>query len=55
MCEGTCGGESGDVKDGVQSSHSRKSMSWQDLVRSEGADVDSLRQLPLMVLSAIGL
>ena len=26
------------------------SMSWQDFARSEGADVDSLRQLPLFHL-----
>lgn len=46
MREGRCGGEVVEEV-GVQRSHIRKSMSWQDLVRREGADVDSLRQLPL--------
>jgi hypothetical protein len=32
---------------GEESNHSRRSMSWHDLVRREGAVVDSLRQFPL--------
>lgn len=32
---------------GEERSQRSTSISWQDLVRSEGADVDSLRQLPL--------
>jgi hypothetical protein len=34
---------------GEQRSQRRKSISWQDLVSSEGAVVDSLRQFPLKV------
>jgi hypothetical protein len=45
MEAGRCG--EADVVVGVQSIHIKKSMSWQDLVRREGAEVDSLRQLPL--------
>jgi hypothetical protein len=45
MEEGRCG--EADVFVGVQSIHIKKSMSWQDFVRREGAEVDSLRQLPL--------
>ena len=37
---------------GEQRIHRRKSMSWQDLVSSEGAVVDSLRQLPLSPLDS---
>lgn len=49
--EGRCGGvEAGALEAGVQRSQRRKSMSWQDFVRREGAVVDSLRQLPLNVL-----
>jgi hypothetical protein len=32
---------------GEQRSHRSRSISWQDLVRREGAVVDSLRQFPL--------
>ena len=42
----------GDV--GVQSIHMRKSMSWQDFVRRDGAEVDSLRQLPLLCCQLSG-
>jgi hypothetical protein len=35
---------------GEQSIQRRRSISWQDLVRREGAVVDSLRQLPLVLL-----
>lgn len=38
--------------DGEQRSHKRRSMSWQHFVRSEGADVEVLRQLPLYVSGA---
>lgn len=46
---GMCAGwvESGG---GEQRSQRRRSMSWQDLVRREGAVVDSFRQLPLRLL-----
>ena len=47
--EGKCG--SVEVEDGEQSIHIRKSISWQDFVRREGAVVDSLRQLPLVDVS----
>ena len=47
IVEGRCGGVvEGDEGGGVQRSQRRKSMSWQDFVRREGAVVDSLRQLP---------
>jgi len=36
---------------GEQRSQSRMSISWQDFARSEGAEVDSLRQLPLLLVS----
>ena len=39
-----------DFGGGEQSIHKRRSMSWHDLVRRDGADVDSLRQLPLDLL-----
>jgi hypothetical protein len=46
--EGRCGGVvAGALEAGVQRSQRRKSMSWQDFVRRDGAVVDSLRQLPL--------
>lgn len=51
ILEGRCGWST--VDDGYvgeQSSHRRKSMSCEDLVRSEGALTDSLRQLPLYVM-----
>ena len=40
-----------DPGEGEQRSQRRMSMSWQDFARSEGAEVDSLRQLPLFHLS----
>jgi hypothetical protein len=49
--EGKWGSVEVEVGDGEQSIHIRKSMSWQDLVRREGAVVDSLRQLPLLSVS----
>jgi hypothetical protein len=48
MWEGRWGGNWEEEEEGEQSIHMRKSMSWQDFVRREGADVDSLRQLPLL-------
>ena len=39
---------------GEHRSQRMKSMSWQLLVRSEGAVVDSLRQLPLLSWSVMG-
>ena len=36
---------------GEHRSHKRRSISWQDLVRSDGAVVDSFRQLPLNLLA----
>ncbi len=36
---------------GEQRTQSRRSMSWHDLVSSEGAVVDSLRQFPLQWLA----
>lgn len=47
MWEGRCG-EDAEDGGGEQNIHMRKSMSWQDFVRREGADVDSLRQFPLL-------
>jgi hypothetical protein len=47
MWDGRWGGLSADLKGCVHSIHMRKSISWQDFVRSEGAVVDSLRQFPL--------
>jgi hypothetical protein len=48
MVEGRCGGVvAGALEAGVQRSQRRKSMSWQDFVRRDGAVMDSLRQLPL--------
>lgn len=46
---GICGG-SLDPAGGEQRSQRRRSISWQDLVSSEGAVVDSLRQFPLKSL-----
>jgi hypothetical protein len=43
---GRCGG-SDDPGAGEHSIQRMKSMSWQDLVRREGADVSDRRQLPL--------
>ena len=51
IVEGRCAREV-ELGAGEQRSQRRKSMSWQDLVRREGAVVDSLRQFPLGVLLA---
>jgi hypothetical protein len=48
MLDGVCGFP---VGEGAQSSHMRKSMSWQDFVRRVGPDVCALRQLPLPSVS----
>ena len=46
---GMCAGFE-DLGGGEQRSQSSKSISWQDLVRRDGAVVDSLRQFPLHVV-----
>jgi len=43
--KGKCGGSLGSA--GEQSNQRRRSISWQDFVRRDGALVDELRQLPL--------
>jgi hypothetical protein len=43
---GRCGGSVEDGE-GEHISQRRRSISWHDLVRREGAEVDSLRQFPL--------
>lgn len=46
---GICAGLA-DPGGGEQRSQRRRSMSWQDFVRREGAVVDSLRQFPLALI-----
>jgi len=46
---GICAGWA-ELGGGEQRSQRRRSISWQDLVRREGAVVDSLRQFPLGLL-----
>lgn len=48
---GRCGGEL-EFSAGEQRSQSRMSMSWQDFVSNEGADVDSFLQCPLFLISS---
>ena len=48
--EGRCGGF-WKLKGCEHSNHRIRSMSWRDFVRSEGAVVDSFRQLPLRHIS----
>jgi hypothetical protein len=49
--EGRWGGF-GEFGGGELRSQRRTSMSWQDLVSKDGADVDSFRQLPLFAFSS---
>jgi hypothetical protein len=47
IVEGACGGAVSLAFVGEQRSQRRTSMSWQDFVRREGAEVSSLLQFPL--------
>lgn len=51
MVSGRWGGLVESASGGEQRSQRRMSMSWQDLVRREGADVDSLLQFPLFSIN----